>query len=73
MGSKETGSLKHNDKLNEEEEKNEIIYEKDNKNIKRNNKTKIEEYFEETNYYCKDLDLFIVMEPCIMCSMALGY
>lgn len=42
-------------------------------NKKREPDQKIEEYFEEKNYYCKDLDLFVVMEPCIMCSMALGF
>jgi Cytosine/adenosine deaminases len=31
----------------------------------------IQEYFPTGYYYCSNLDLYLVMEPCIMCSMAL--
>ena len=55
---------------NDEEEKKDDL--SPGKNRKRKNSKNIEDYFDEKNYYCKDLDLYIAMEPCIMCSMALG-
>lgn len=73
MPSKEVSPLKKNLKYSkEEEEKEEEKVNSTEAKGKRLAKEEIEDYFNQKNYYCKDLDLFIVMEPCIMCSMALG-
>lgn len=73
MNSIEIGTLKHNDICYKEEEKKEDDLIVSDEKKKRNADFSVDMYFKEKNYYCKDMDLFIVMEPCIMCSMALGY
>eukprot|EP01016_Furgasonia_blochmanni_P017930 TRINITY_DN2055_c0_g1_i3.p1 TRINITY_DN2055_c0_g1~~TRINITY_DN2055_c0_g1_i3.p1 ORF type:complete len:343 (+),score=-17.34 TRINITY_DN2055_c0_g1_i3:64-1092(+) len=39
--------------------------------IKRPAEMDIVDYFESQNYFCKDMDLVVVQEPCVMCAMAL--
>ena len=34
---------------------------------------KVEEFFEEDQYVCKDLEVISIQEPCLMCSMALNH
>ncbi|KAL4488024.1 hypothetical protein ABPG72_009362 [Tetrahymena utriculariae] len=59
---------KDEDRLEEEEEEEEK--KKDKINVKRKSEESIEESL-SSYYYCTGLDVFIVQEPCIMCSMAL--
>lgn len=53
-----------------EEEKREVDPELVNK---RPAEVDLESYFTSEDYYfCLGLDLYVVMEPCVMCAMALG-